>query len=243
VRATVDRYLLRGGMVRCGVHNLQHMSASSNQAGTRSYQCKRLCADGRISTHRCPGPALDEAVWRDVMAFLADPARGLAGARRLADEAAATVEEIERELAALRRKYEALDEEAATLLRLARRGTIPEHRIDASMKEVEEQQARLLGEIATLEAQETRQRDKLPRADRVIEVCKQMAHGALYATPEERRELLDILGIRVTVDGLNYTISGVVPDMATSESLERANNDVLLHRSSVLSDSGWRSLI
>jgi len=241
-RTTLDRYLLRGGLVFCGEHD-RYMHGSTNQRGVRTYQCCRTLPNGRMTTHRCPGPALDEAVWASVMAFLADPERGLANAIRLADEAAARVEELEAKRAALQRTYAALDDEAAALLRLARRGTIPERRIDASMREVEEQQAAIRDELATLEAQQTLTREDLPRADRVIEVCQHMARGALYATPEEKRELLDMLGVRVTMRGLDYTITGSVPDMAMAGTLERTNGDVLLQMSSVLSVSGWRSLM
>jgi site-specific DNA recombinase len=243
VRASVDKYLLRGGMVRCVEHNLT-MSGSQAQHTGGAYRCKLLLPDGHCRTHGVPSRALDAAVWDEVMAFLADPERGLAHARRLADETAAQLEDIDSQRAALKRKYEALDEEAATLLRLARRGTISEQRIDASMQEVEEQQARLRQEIAMLDAQQTIQRENLPRADRVLGVCRSLAHGAQYATPTERREILDMLHVRVHMDGFAYTITGAVPDMDLGGEVYRANRDDLLqaHRANLPQFDGRWSL-
>lgn len=213
VRTSVDNYLLRGGMVRCAEHNLI-MSASTGGHGVRRYRCKRLGPDSRPRLHSIAGPALDAAVWNDVMAFLADPARGLAQARRLAEEAAAQVADIDAQLEALQRRHAALDQEAAELLRQARRGKIRQDWLDASMDEVMAEQGRINGEIAVLEAQRTLTTEDLPRADRVMEVCQQLARGAHYATPTERRELLDLLRVQVMVTDNAYTITGAVPDMA-----------------------------
>src|SRR5262249_25972548 len=72
VRSGVDRYLLRGDVVLCGEHNLV-MGGSKNEYGSLGYRCKRPTPDGHMCTHGIPSRTLDEAVWSDVMAFLADP--------------------------------------------------------------------------------------------------------------------------------------------------------------------------
>jgi site-specific DNA recombinase len=230
VRASVDKYLLRGGMVRCAEHD-RAMGGSMGESGRRSYRCKRPSPDSRMATHRLtthgvPAPALDEAVWRDVLAFLADPGRGLAAARRHIEQTAAEIARLEAERAALQREYEAKDAEAAALLRLLRRGTISEQRIEESMREVEEDQARLRAEMAALDARQTVQREDLPRADQALGVCQRLRQGAVLGTPEEKREILDLLAVEVAVDGLAYTITGGVPDLRLAGALAAEGAEV-----------------
>jgi site-specific DNA recombinase len=223
VRASVEKFLLRGGMVCCAEHGLV-MSGSTSGSGRTRYRCMRTMGGQQRerSVHSVPARALDEAVWNDVVDFLADPERGMAAARQLALEAEADLAEIADRRSRIAQRLAALDQEAAELLRLARRGTIKPERIDASMAEVEEESARLRAELAPLEAQEALARAELPQAGEIARVCQDLADGATYAMPAERRELLDSLQVQVTMRGLDYTITGVVPELTLKGSLHHS---------------------
>ncbi|HKO24235.1 MAG TPA: recombinase family protein [Chloroflexota bacterium] len=197
VRAGVEKFLLRGGMVRCAEHGLV-MSGSTSGSGLTRYRCMRNIGGERTerSTHSVPARALDEAVWNEIVGFLANPERGMAAARKLAQEAEAHLAQIVDKRSRITQQLAALEKEAAELLRLARRGTIKAERVDASMAEVEDESARLRAELAPLEAQEALARAELPQAGEIARVCQDLANGAVYATPQQRRDLLDSLQVQ-----------------------------------------------
>ena len=62
--------------------------------------------------HSVPARALDEAIWNDVVNFLADPERGMAAARQLALEAENHLAEIADKRNRIVQRLAALDQEA-----------------------------------------------------------------------------------------------------------------------------------
>jgi hypothetical protein len=124
--------------VRCAEHDrVMTGTSSSSNHDRRRYRCVRSLPTGRRTVHQVLSRPLDEAVWADVIAFLSDPRHGMAAARRLAQEAEGRLEALAERRLGLQKKLEDLDEEAAELLRIARRGTIRQERLDASMAELE----------------------------------------------------------------------------------------------------------
>ena len=122
----------------------------------------------------------------------------------------------------LQKQLEALDEEASELLRLARRRTIRQDRLDASMAEVEREQERVRQEMETVRAQIAQAAASLPQAGELERACADLAAGHTYAEPGDRRDLLEALQIQVTMHGLDYTITGIVPELERRGSVAEA---------------------
>jgi hypothetical protein len=144
----------------------------------------------------------------------------MAAARKRAHEAEGRLEALAARQIGLQKKLQDLDEEAAELLRLARRRTIRQDRLDASMAEVEQEQHRVREEMSSVQTQIALATQDLPQAGEIERVCQDLAEGATYATPQERRELLETLQVQVTMQGLDYTITGIVPDLTLRGSLQ-----------------------
>lgn len=220
-RTGPDRYLFGGGLVRCAEHG-RGLYGTTNGSGHRRYRC--VCNWGpkaQRMAHSLPAQTLEDAVWADLMAFLADPARGRAGATRLiaeADQRAAAAAARCREL---EEKLAAPDGEALELLRLARRGTYKQEWLDASLAEVTTEQESLRSELARAQAEEALARTAIPEAEELAHICQSLNGGAAYATAEERRALLDLLQVQVTVRGKDYQITGLIPELRVQGSLER----------------------
>jgi site-specific DNA recombinase len=220
VRATVESYLLRG-LVRCIEHDRIMCGSVGRTERGRRYMCSRLLVTGKRLTHQLPSRALDEAVWADIRAFLEDPTRGLAAARRLAEEDEARLEVLAAQRLVLTKRLTDLDEAAAELLRLGRRRTISAQDLDRSMAEVDKQREGARAELATLEAQIALAASELPQAAEIERICQDLADGLrMVSTAEERRELLESLQVHVfytgcNADGYHYTIEGIVPELTT----------------------------
>jgi hypothetical protein len=71
-----------------------------------------------------------------------------------------------------------------------------------------------------VQAQITLATQDLPQAGEIERVCQDLAEGATYAMPQERREILDSLQVQVTMQGLDYTVTGIVPDLTLRGSLQ-----------------------
>jgi hypothetical protein len=208
VRAPLDRFLLRGGVVRCALHDRAMTGDSRKQ-----YRCVRVLPTARRTQHSVPSRALDEAVWSAITAFLLDPERGLAAARQKAQEAEQRLEEVVARRATLQQRLATLGEECAYLLRLARATKIDPAAIEASLEEVRGQKAQLERELAQLEAQAALAQAEVPKAEQIAAVCRAFAVGAAEATVAQRRQILDALEIEVHMRGQEYEITGSVPDL------------------------------
>jgi hypothetical protein len=223
VRTDAATYLLYGGMVRCGEHDrIMTGTASSGNSDRRRYRCVRCGPMGRRTVHQVLSRPLDEAVWAEVLAFLADPQRGMEAARHLAEDAEQRMVDLAARQVGLQKQLEALDEEASELLRLARRRTIRQDRLDASMAEVEREQERVREEMETVRAQIAEAAADLPQAGELERACADLAAGRTYAEPQDRRDLLESLQIQVTMDGLDYAITGIVPELERRGSMAEA---------------------
>ena len=88
------------------------------------------------------------------------------------------------------------------------------------MREVRATGDALRRDLERLEASAALARLDLPRAGEIEAICAQFAQGAAEATPEERRAILDALQVRVTMEGVEYTVRGVVPEMETHGTLD-----------------------
>jgi hypothetical protein len=211
-RADVDRFLLRGGMVRCAEHD-HIMTGSSDGSGRTQYRCTQQLPTGRRLTHTVPGRALDDAVWNEIAAFLLAPMRGLEASRKLAAEAQGELDRLAHERARTAARRADLERQAAYILRCARETAISPTLLEAQLKEVEAEQERLRLEEARLDAREALAQEAAPQAEELEAICCEFAHGAVDATAEQRRAILEALAVVITMTGRDYEISGIVPEL------------------------------
>jgi uncharacterized small protein (DUF1192 family) len=106
------------------------------------------------------------------------------------------------------------------LLRQYRRGRIGEADLDQSMAEVEAQAGPLQQEVARVRADLALAQADVPAADEIDGICTLITQGARFVTAEEKRAVLDLLQVRVTMTGYDYTITGIVPQMTVRGTLE-----------------------
>jgi hypothetical protein len=66
---------------------------------------------------------------------------------------------------------------------------------------VSDEEARLRQELLQLDAQAALAQADLPKADEIAATCRQFAEGVAEATPAQRRDILDVLEVQVTMQG------------------------------------------
>jgi chromosome segregation ATPase len=152
-------------------------------------------------------------VWAKIMAFLLAPEEGMARAHALAEEAEQDLERVAARRIAIEQRLRELDEESAYLLRLARKTKVAPAKLEASLAEVSDEEQQLRAELAQLDAQAMLARDEIPRAEELEAICREFRAGAEVAVSAERRELLDALHVKVTLHGVDFTITGLVPEL------------------------------
>ena len=199
-------------MVRCHEHG-HSMTGSRLRSGFTRYSCARQTPDGGRTAHSVPGNVLDEVVWRAVRTFLLEPEQGLAAARTLAEEAEGDLESAAARRVQIAARSRALEEEAAWLLREGRKTGASGEALVASMAEVRAEQERLHSEDRMLAARIELAQEALPRSAQIAQICREYHDALDDPTPEEKRALLDALSVQVTMQGLDYTITGCVPQM------------------------------
>lgn len=125
---------------------------------------------------------------------------------------------------AIAQRLAKLGEESAYLLRLARSTQIDPAKIEASLREVSAEEETLRRELAQLEAQVALAQAALPKAEEIALVCRRFAEGAAQATPAQRRAILEALEVRITMSGLDYEITGIVPELTQRATLDAHTN-------------------
>ena len=153
-------------------------------------------------------------VWDDVAAFLLEPARGIAAARALVAQADEELGEVSRSRASNAARRAELDRQAAYLVRCARETAIAPRVLEGQLQEIDAEHERLCAADARLEAREALARQAAPQAQEIEVTCREFASGAMDATPQDRRGILEMLQVQVTMDGYEYEITGIVPQMA-----------------------------
>jgi hypothetical protein len=84
---------------------------------------------------------------------------------------------------------------------------------------IEAEQERLRLEDARISAREGLAQEAAPQAEELEAICCEFAAGALGATAEQRRAILEALGVVVRLQGREYEISGIVPDLKKRRTL------------------------
>jgi site-specific DNA recombinase len=149
-------YLLRG-IVRC-----YHCKQGYTAAGARgAYRCNGANSHrGRMPGARCIGAAvsiaaLDAAIWREVRAFVADPAAAIEDAQQQVRDRLASVADDEERRRALRATLAATDAERERVRFQFRKGWITAAEAEADFEAVAAEEAQIRSLLAALETRAT----------------------------------------------------------------------------------------
>jgi site-specific DNA recombinase len=217
-RNTRHPYLLRS-LVSCGACRLS-CTARMTQNGYNYYICYYICvgrtdalrrAQGQRCTARyAPAAQLDELVWADLSALLADPAQVAAalararGGQWLPQELQARQRTIGQVLAQLERQQQRLLEaylaEVVTLAELKRK-----------RGELERRQATLADQQRQLDAIAQQRLELGAVADGIERFCQTVRDGLATATFAQRRLLVELLIDRVVVTDGEVEIRYALP--------------------------------
>ena len=210
------RYLLQGMVVckQCGraYVGLTRRSQDKNSGKTRQYsyyRCLgrnkdrfggvRVCENGQVRVD-----LLDDAVWTDVSAFLAEPKRiehefrrRLAGSQR--NNAPDEVEELRKIIA--KRKL-GLDR----LLDAYTSGLLDKSDFEPRMRRLKEGLAQLQGELAALLEEQSRERHLQLAITRLEEFAGKVSDGLESTDWAKRREIIRALVKQIEIDGESVKI-------------------------------------
>jgi site-specific DNA recombinase len=215
-------YLLRA-LVSCGLCRAACLGRHTAE-GYSYYVCagKRRAIHSRQET-KCPArfaPAaqLDAVVWRDLCAVLTDPDSLTAALAR-----AASGQWLPQELQArrdhLRRAQRQLAQQLERLTEAYLVAVVPLAEYERRRRELEQQRAGLARQEEQLAAQADRQTEVAGMIRSVEAFCARVGAGLAGATPEQKRQLVELLIDRVLVAEGEVEIRYVIPTDPSSESV------------------------
>jgi len=152
---------------------------------------------------------LESMVWTEIERVLDNPEliiKEIEKQRQDANELGV----LEAELEQVERQLKALDRDQAQLLQWALKG-FPEDQVIAENKKLNARRERLKAQRAELETQikaSQEARISLPKLEHFVELIHQKLTTLDFET---KRQVLDMLGIKVWLDGDNVEITGVLP--------------------------------
>ena len=209
VRADADRYLLYGGMVRCGEHD-KAMTGSSGNLDVRYYRCQRRVHPGGRTNHSVRARDLEEAVWATVKSAMLDESRMVEAAERLAREAEAGMEDGVQRLAVIEARLRELERETTWVYTEMRKVGASAVQMARQVDLIEDERRRLLAEREQIRARVALCREDLPRAQEVRAICQAFVRNAEGADAVTKRQLLEDRETTVVMDGLHFRIDGVL---------------------------------
>jgi site-specific DNA recombinase len=212
------QYLLRGHISckRCGrtyYSGFTYDRYGSERIATRRYRCtgklRMVQPVNRCDNRSWKADNLETLVWEQIQRVLEKPElviTELEKQRQDADRAGV----LETELKQAERQLKALDREQAQLLQWAIKG-FPEETVLAENKKINTRRESLKAHKAELEAQIKASQDaaiSLPKLERFVELMREKLTTLDYET---KRLALDMLNIKVWLDGHNVEITGTLP--------------------------------
>jgi site-specific DNA recombinase len=218
VRNTKHHYLLHGHIHcrQCG--HAYWGYASIKNKGDRHYETRYYrCSGSRrivIPINRCrnktwPADKLEGLVWGQIESALNNP-------QLIISEIAKQQQDVdqlgvlETELQQVEHQLKRLDREQEQLLQWALKG-FPEETIVSENKRINQERTTLQTQKAELEPQIKASQEaaiSLPKLEHFVELMKDKLTSLDFET---KRQVLDMLGIKVWVDGQNVEITGVLP--------------------------------
>ena len=213
-RNTRHEYLLRA-LVSCGVCRLS-CTLRRTQAGYRYYLCRgrtdalRVAQGQRCSARYIPADQLDELVWADLCALLADPAQ-VAHALQRARGGAWLPQELQARQATIRQALGQLERQQQRLLDAYLAEVVGLAELEHKRQELDRRQATLLTQQRQLDAVAEQRLELRAVADGIEAFCQTVRVGLATATFAQRRLLVELLIDRVVVTDGEVEIRYVLP--------------------------------
>ena len=176
------------------------------------YQCPgedRIVSPIRCQNRRWNANRLEESVWQQIEALLNQPRIAL----RLKEKANDAIEvrpRLEQELAQVSRRLKALDKEQQELLQWALKG-FPEETVVAENKRINEQRDVLKQRRIELETRIEQARQTDVNFESIDQFCEQWRQNLGEFTFEDKRLALEVLQLKVWVDGDETIMEGAIP--------------------------------
>lgn len=228
LRANFDRakrnmkrqYLLHGHVMcaKCGKPYRTHITVSHRKYNTyeyRRYHCS--CVPGMQSgpeANVCHNKGwmadkLENLVWTQIESILADPSIITTEIEKQR-EGIGDISALQAEIKQIERRLKAIDRDQEQLLDWAI-GGFPEEMVVLRNKKLNGARENLKAQKAELE-QKIRASEEaaitLPRLERVVEVIKRQLSNLDFET---KRMAIEMLDIKVWIDGCNVEVTGVIP--------------------------------
>src|SRR5881392_2475617 len=213
-RNTRHEYLLRA-LVSCGVCQLS-CTLRRTQAGYRYYLCRgrtdalRVAQGQRCSARYIPAEQLDELVWADLCALLADPAQ-VSHALQRARGGAWLPQQLQARQATIRQALGQLERQQQRLLDAYLAEVVGLAELERKRQELDRRRATLLTQQRQLDAIAEQRLELRAVADGIEAFCQTVHAGLATATFAQRRLLVELLIDRVVVTDGEVEIRYVLP--------------------------------
>jgi len=213
-RNTRHEHLLRA-LVSCGRCRLS-CTVRRTQAGYRYYLCRgrtdalRVARGQRCNARYTPAGQLDELVWGDLCALLADPAQ-VACALERARGGAWLPQELQARQATLRQALGQLERQQQRLLDAYLAEVVGLAELERKRQELDRRRATLLAQQRQLDAIAEQRLELRAVADGIEAFCQTVRSGLATATFAQRRLLVELLIDRVVVTDGEVEIRYVLP--------------------------------
>jgi site-specific DNA recombinase len=213
-RNTRHEYLLRA-LVSCGVCRLS-CTVRRTQAGYRYYLCRgrtdalRVAQGQRCSARYIPAGQLDELVWGDLCALLADPAQ-VAGALERARGGAWLPQELQARQQTIRQALGQLERQQQRLLDAYLAEVVELAELERKRQALDRRRATLLAQQRQLDAVAEQRLELRAVAGGIEAFCRTVRAGLATATFAQRRLLVELLVDRVVITDGEVEIRYVLP--------------------------------
>lgn len=218
MRNTKREYLLKGH-VRCSQcgHTYGGRSSRDLKDGKHGLDIRYICSGKSrmmVPGDRCHNRSwkadeLESLVWKQIERIIKDPETIIGEIQKQKNDAS-QLTAYETELQQIERPLKALDRDQEQLLQWALKG-FPEETVVAENKRINEKRNSLQSKKAELEKQIKASQEaiiSLPKLERFVEL---MCHKLSTLDYETKRLALEMLNIKVWLDGQNIEITGVLP--------------------------------
>ena len=218
VRNVKRQYLLRGHVVckRCG--RSYYSGYTYDGPGGERIVTRRYCCTGKLRmvqpVNLCDNPSwnadkLETLVWTRIEDILKQPDIIVAEIEKQQQESN-QLNVLETELQQIEHRLEVTDSEQVKLLHWAIKG-FPEEQVEAENKKLNSYRENLNAQKAEIEKQIKSSQEatlNLPKLKNYVEIVKQKLTTLDFET---KRMALDMLNIKVCIDGKSVEITGSVP--------------------------------
>ncbi len=209
-RNTKQQYLLRGHLYcqQCGHAYCGHMDRTIGY-----YRCPgklRITAPvNRCTNKNWRVDKIETLVWEKIETVLDNPDFIITAIEKQRDDAN-NIDTMEPELQLVEKQLRTLDHEQKQLLQWALKG-FPEDTVVAENKRINESRSSLQSRKAALETQIQASREAAASLPKMEEYIQLVREKLTYLDFDMKRLALDMLNIKIWIDGSNVEITGTIP--------------------------------